>query len=63
MTEHKTHCKCGRAINVSPYQRKLIRKFLQQYPWVQQKDMAELFNISQARVSEIVRADVAKGGK
>lgn len=55
-------CKCGRAINVTPEQRQQIREFLKQYPWVQQKDLAALFNISQARVSEIVRADESKGG-
>jgi hypothetical protein len=55
-------CKCGRAIHVTPDQRKGIRAFLKTYPWVQQNHIGILFNISQARVSEIVRADVNKGG-
>jgi hypothetical protein len=55
--------KCDAAIHVTPYQRKGIRAFLKVYPWVQQKDIGILFDISQARVSEIVRADKKKGGK
>jgi predicted XRE-type DNA-binding protein len=59
----QSKCKCGRAIHVAPYQRKAIRAFLRVYPWVAQKDVAILFNISQSRVSEIVHADVKRGGK
>jgi hypothetical protein len=58
----QSKCKCGRAVHVTPYQRKGIRAFLKVYPWVAQKDIGMLFNISQARISEIVRADVIKGG-
>lgn len=59
----KNKCDCGRKINIHPHQRKAIRSFLGVYPWVTQKDIAILFDISQARVSEIVRSDEAKGGK
>ena len=55
--------KCGRVQHITPYQRKAIRAFLRVYPWVEQKDMGILFNISQARISEIVRADSTKGGQ
>jgi hypothetical protein len=52
----KQKCKkCGAAIHVTPYQRKAIRAFLKVYPWVSQKSIAILFNISETRVSEIVK--------
>jgi hypothetical protein len=58
----KNKCECGREIHIPAYQRKAIRAFLKVYPWVTQKSMAILFNASQARISEIVRSDIAKGG-
>ena len=42
--------------------RERIRGFLRVYPWVRQLDMAKLLGLSQARISEIVRCDVKKGG-
>lgn len=59
----QSKCKCGRAIHITPRQRRQIRWFLGKYPWVQQKDIGELFSISQARVSEIVRSDSKRGGE
>jgi hypothetical protein len=59
----QSKCKCGRTIHVTPEQRQLIRSFYSKYPWCEQKDLGQLFNISQARISEIIRADKVKGGE
>ena len=54
--------KCEALIQFDWEDRIRIRQFMVKYPWVTQKDMAELLNISQSRVSEIIRADKRKGG-
>jgi hypothetical protein len=59
----KDKCKCGRAIHISPEGRMRVRRFVKVYPWVTQKDMALLFGVSVARISEIVRAHHARGGR
>jgi len=59
----QSKCKCGRVVNITPQQRHDIRWFYHMYPWVQQKDLGKLFNISQARISEIIRSDSKRGGE
>lgn len=54
--------KCNHPIQITAQDRKRIRMFLSRYPWVSQKHLGELMNISQSRISEIVRADIMKGG-
>ena len=51
----QSRCKCGRIKRLSQHERDNIRRFMIQYPWVKQKHMAILFNISKSRISEIMR--------
>lgn len=57
-------CKTCSSKNVvlEKYDREGVRAFLRLYPWVRQKDVAMLLNLSQARISEIVRCDSKRGG-
>jgi len=56
-------CKfCKKKVTISPKQRKIMRQFMEKHFYVTQVDMAELFDVSQARISEIVRSDAKKGG-
>jgi hypothetical protein len=49
-------------VPLQPWQRKEIRQFKQVYPWVSNESLAALFGVSTSRMSEIIRADVAKRG-
>ena len=42
--------------------RPIIRAFLRDYPWVPQYRVADLFGVSRARISEIVRKDINRSG-
>ena len=53
---------CGGRGEISPQLRGRIRAFRQKYPWVTQSDLAVLFAVSNARMSEIIRKDVIRGG-
>jgi hypothetical protein len=55
-------CRCGRRVLINTQERKRIRKFKKRYPWVQQKHLAELFDVSPMRISEIIRKDKKRGG-
>lgn len=53
---------CNKRMEIRPAQRKRLRAFMKKYPWVTQHDMAVLFAVSNARMSEIVRKDAVRGG-
>ena len=53
---------CGKNHRLNLAARDRIRAFMKTYPWVSQKSMGELFELSQARMSEIIRADKSRGG-
>ena len=53
---------CQRNNKLNREARDRIRAFLTIYPWVTQKDVAALFELSQARMSEIIRGDKSRGG-
>jgi len=55
-------CRCGRRVLITPEERKRIRKFKKKYPWVEQQDLAKLFDVSAMRISEIIRKDKKRGG-
>ena len=48
---------------ILPEQRPKIRKFIERYPFIRHKDIADLFCVSRARISEIFRSDTDRGGK
>ena len=43
-------------------QREPIRQFMLAHPCVTQQQMADLFCVAQARISEVVRRDEKRGG-
>lgn len=47
---------------ILPEQRQGIRDFLTKYWFVKHKDVATMFGVSRARISEIFRSDSNKGG-
>lgn len=47
---------------ILPCQRESIRAFIEKYPFIRHKDIAELFCVSRARISEIYRKDEKRGG-
>lgn len=47
---------------ILPSQRVNIRAFVTKYTFIKHKDLADLFGVSRARMSEIIREDKARGG-
>lgn len=54
--------KCESPVRYDWADRIRIREFKKKYPWVTQKDLAELLDISQSRVSEIIGGIIRKRG-
>ena len=48
---------------ILPEQRPKIRAFIEKYPFIRHKDIADLFCVSRARISEIFRSDKDRGGE
>ena len=47
---------------ILPSQRVNIRAFIAKYTFIRHQDIADLFGVSRARISEIYRQDEARGG-
>jgi len=54
------HCK--KPLTISPKQRARIRAFKTEFPFIPQRALAELFDVTAVRISEIVRGIKSKGG-
>lgn len=47
---------------ILPCQRVQIRAFIKKYSFIKHRDLADLFCVSRARISEIYREDEDRGG-
>lgn len=52
--------KCKGVVAITPEQRTNIREFKSKYFYVTQSDLAKLFGVTQARISEIINQPFAE---